>query len=43
MTRGGFRHVLVLDGAEIVGILSMRDIVARWVHDGTLSHGAIAV
>jgi len=34
MTNGGFRHVIVLDGSEIVGILSMRDIVRRWVHDG---------
>jgi CBS domain-containing protein len=33
MTKGGFRHVIVLDGSEIAGILSMRDIVARWVHD----------
>jgi CBS domain-containing protein len=33
MTKGGFRHVIVLDGSQIVGILSMRDIVARWVHD----------
>ena len=34
MVAGGFRHVIVLDGSEIVGILSMRDIVGRWVHDG---------
>jgi len=33
MTAGGFRHVIVLDGSEIVGILSMRDIVGRWVAD----------
>ena len=31
MTAGGFRHVIVLDGSEAVGILSMRDIVRRWV------------
>jgi len=33
MVRGGFRHVIVIDGSEIVGILSMRDIVRRWVGD----------
>lgn len=34
MTRGGFRHVIVLDGSELVGILSMRDIVRCWTSDG---------
>lgn len=34
MVRGGFRHVVVLDGAEIVGILSMRDIVRCWTSEG---------
>jgi CBS domain-containing protein len=33
MTAGGFRHIVVLDGSEVVGILSMRDIVGRWVRD----------
>ena len=27
MVRGGFRHVIVLDGSDVLGILSMRDIV----------------
>jgi CBS domain-containing protein len=31
MTAGGFRHLIVLDGSEAVGILSMRDIVRSWV------------
>lgn len=30
MVRGGFRHLIVLDGAEIVGMLAMRDIVRVW-------------
>jgi CBS domain-containing protein len=30
MVRGRFRHVVVLDGSEVVGILSMRDIVRCW-------------
>jgi len=34
MTRGGFRHVIVMDGSEVVGILSMRDIVRCWTQDG---------
>jgi len=34
MVRGGFRHVIVLDGAEVAGILSMRDIVRCWTSDG---------
>lgn len=35
MTAGGFRHVLVMEGAELVGILSMRDIVRHWVAEAT--------
>jgi CBS domain-containing protein len=34
MVRGGFRHIIVVDGAEVAGILSMRDIVRRWTTDG---------
>ena len=34
MTRGGFRHVIVLDGGDAVGILSMRDIVRCWLTEG---------
>jgi signal-transduction protein with cAMP-binding, CBS, and nucleotidyltransferase domain len=34
MTAGGFRHVLVMEGPELVGILSMRDIVGNWVRSG---------
>lgn len=34
MVRGGFRHVIVLDGSEIAGILSMRDIVRCWTTEG---------
>jgi CBS domain-containing protein len=34
MVRGGFRHIIVLDGSEIAGILSMRDIVRCWTTDG---------
>ncbi len=37
MTRGGFRHIIVLEGPEVAGILSMRDIVRCWVGDGATS------
>jgi signal-transduction protein with cAMP-binding, CBS, and nucleotidyltransferase domain len=35
--RGGFRHLVVVDGGEMTGILSMRDIVRCWVSDGATS------
>lgn len=34
MVRGGFRHLLVVAGGEIVGVLSMRDVVRCWTEDG---------
>ena len=34
MVKGGFRHLIVTDGADIVGILSVRDIVRCWTDDG---------
>jgi CBS domain-containing protein len=37
MAHGGFRHLVVIDGGEMVGILSMRDIVRCWVEDGATS------
>jgi CBS domain-containing protein len=37
MVRGGFRHLVVVDGGQLVGILSMRDIVRCWVSDGATS------
>jgi CBS domain-containing protein len=37
MVRGRFRHLIVVDGSETVGILSMRDIVSAWTADGATS------
>ncbi|MFL5824628.1 MAG: cyclic nucleotide-binding/CBS domain-containing protein [Solirubrobacteraceae bacterium] len=37
MIRGGFRHLVVVDGADLVGMLSMRDIVRCWTADGATS------
>lgn len=34
MVRGGFRHLVVVEGGETAGILSMRDIVRCWTKDG---------
>jgi len=34
MVSGGFRHLIVLDGSEITGVLSVRDIVRVWTGDG---------
>ncbi|WP_405998628.1 cyclic nucleotide-binding/CBS domain-containing protein [Streptomyces sp. NBC_00829] len=41
MTRGGFRHLIVLDGDGPVGIVSVRDIIRCWAparrHPATLA------
>jgi CBS domain-containing protein len=36
MVRGGFRHLIVLDRGETVGILSVRDVVRCWTEDGAI-------
>ena len=36
MVQGSFRHLIVLDGGETVGILSVRDIVRCWTGDGAI-------
>jgi CBS domain-containing protein len=37
MVKGNFRHLVVVDGGDMVGILSMRDIVRCWVSAGATS------
>ena len=37
MVRGNFRHLVVVDGGDLIGILSMRDIVRCWVQEGATS------
>lgn len=37
MVRGRFRHLVVVEGSELVGMLSMRDIVRCWTADGATS------
>jgi CBS domain-containing protein len=36
MVRGRFRHLVVTEGGEISGILSVRDIVRCWTDDGAI-------
>ncbi|MFF0470464.1 cyclic nucleotide-binding/CBS domain-containing protein [Micromonospora zamorensis] len=33
MARGGFRHLVVLDGREVAGVISVRDIMRVWAED----------
>jgi CBS domain-containing protein len=35
MVQGGFRHLVVVEGQEVAGLLSMRDIVRCWAGDAT--------
>ena len=37
MVRGGFRHLVVIEDGEIVGLLSMRDVVRCWTQEGATS------
>jgi CBS domain-containing protein len=37
MIEHGFRHLLVVSGSELCGVLSMRDIVRCWVSTGVVS------
>ncbi len=34
MVRGKFRHLIVMEGGEVVGVLSVRDVVRCWTDDG---------
>ena len=33
MSRGGFRHLVVLEGTEVLGVISVRDIMRVWAAD----------
>ena len=34
MVRGRFRHLIVTEGGDVVGVLSVRDVVRCWTDDG---------
>jgi CBS domain-containing protein len=36
MVRGGFRHLIVVERGETMGILSVRDVVRCWTDDGAI-------
>ena len=36
MIKGGFRHLVVIDGGEPAGVLSVRDVVRCWTDDGAI-------
>jgi CBS domain-containing protein len=37
MIRAGFRHLIVVEGNEVAGLLSMRDIVRCWTETGSVT------
>lgn len=40
MARGGFRHLVVMEGTEVLGVISVRDIMQVWAqeHASTQEH-----
>ena len=41
MSRRNVRHLVVFDGGEAIGVLSMRDIVRCWTSDGATSQMSV--
>jgi CBS domain-containing protein len=37
MVKGGFRHLVVIEDGDTIGVLSIRDIVRCWTQDGATS------
>lgn len=33
MARGGFRHLVVIEGQDVIGVISVRDIMRVWSRD----------
>jgi CBS domain-containing protein len=44
MARGGFRHLVVMDGSDVLGVISVRDIMRAWVanREPEAGHAALA-
>ena len=34
MVRGGFRHLVVLESSQVLGVISVRDVLRCWVKQG---------
>ena len=43
MVAGNFRHLVVIDGTEVAGLLSMRDIVRCWSGAGAGARASVPV
>ena len=41
MVTGNFRHLVVIDGTEVAGLLSMRDIVRCWAAVGVKASASV--
>jgi len=37
MAKGGFRHLIVVERGEVLGVISVRDIIRCWSQDGATS------
>jgi CBS domain-containing protein len=37
MVRGGFRHLVVLDGDDVLGVISVRDVLRVWTEQQALA------
>lgn len=40
MAKGGFRHLVVMEGGDVLGVISVRDLMRVWVADPPRQAGA---
>jgi CBS domain-containing protein len=43
MARGGFRHLVVMDGSDVLGVISVRDIMRVWAANREPEAGNVAL
>ncbi len=41
MIRGGFRHLVVMENDDVLGVISVRDIIAAWSRDRQVSQATV--